>query len=1139
MAATHPILGTLAGGVEGSRSGLVASCASIEHRSMLATLRTRSGKTSVGQGLEGADAQELRSLKALPPLNEDVQRTFILLAELARSETWEKKSKFPTRLRAPLFKCAKIALLTRSTGYLIEDNFFVHLQTIMPYNKFTLKKLIYKNILPAWLRELEDQNITLIAKFKTQVLSVGGPPSETSLASKTLAQTDTESGKKPAFSWTQGLRLLLWEIMEKSMEIRASMKELCQIDSTTFPTNRSEFQTRRMVYDEILACFPQGWVGASEIARQYLLLKEKITGQPVALRGSAELQDAEKSSGQSAARLETTAVERDRGELEDPVSGSTDAEILASSSSATEKPAALETQTPAAAAPSTCASALASTPASAEYRPLSPADSPESAHATLACDQTPAHSEPAKKTPTSNDPGALMETNQDSPTVGAKAPTEAKHTRSVSGTCPQNPVVISDSSPSDRRQSFHASATQRVPIVLRRQLFSEPAPTTLAAPEMGPRQRYPLHRPPMLPLPLSPLSPLTSYDGPATRAEPFQGAGSVAASSASTSSQSRGAPPPLSPNPIPLSAPVHQAIYDALLHAQGGPTKRIRRPYSDPAEMTEMMSTVHERQQQPYIEMHPSQHPSHHPSLHPSQQPRKLSYAEHEQFHSYWQSPPPPVPPPQQQQQHQPQQQQLPLVGRSEFVSASQRERIQIQLREQIQMRQQDKLQLQIKEQREKQHRIDRERRLREQLEQDKAMWEREQLQLAMLQSEAADQRALDEEHEHQQQQQRLRALFERSVRESEDHGYDLQPTDPVKPKRKKKQAPEDEVEDDEEEQKLLQAQEQRVQLQAQKLLEEQTRLVQLQQQKEQKKAQLKREERQRLVREAQQRRLEKQQQQTLGEQQLLDLRMEKDRIETGRKHKEKQQQIKARWEKELEIKLGMIQSMQGLEGMQEKPPKVKGRPRLQQQQQQQQQQQLQQQQQQLQRLLPKNDCKQQQQQQQQQSQTPQRGRQFKAGIVLQSPRTAGCQMTPSVTSAVVVTSPVQYHRHALQLSSHGSRPHPYHPSAQQSPQSSSRPSQAHPTSWHQDASLHQQQQRQQQAQRQHQGTAAAQSLREVSFAHPASGPISGHYTVQPSARNAKFIVTSQPCVSARHYPSQAHVTQRHQIHHVEHSPVL
>ncbi|KAF9283527.1 hypothetical protein BGZ68_005314 [Mortierella alpina] len=971
--------------------------------------------------------------------------------------------------------------------------------TIMPYNKFTLKKLIYKNILPTWLRELEIQKVTLVGKFRSQVLSEGVPPSGASLASENLAHTEAEAGKRTTFMWSQGLRLLLWEIMEKYMEIRASVKELHQIDSTTFPANLSEFQTRRMVYDEILARFPQGWIAASEIARQYLQLKEKITGDSATLRGSAELQDSENSSGQLAARHEVTDAEQNCGALVNSAAGSLETETSPSSASAKEHPAILETQNSTSTAPSASDSATA--PILTEYRPISPADSPESAHATLARSQPPVDSESTMKSPTTADRVTQMEADQ----VEAEVPTEAKHTRSGSGTCPQNPVVISDSSPIERRQSFHTTVAQRVPIVLRRQLFSEPAPTTLVASAMGPRQRYPLHHPSMFPLPLSPLSPLTSYDGSATGAEPLYGTGSVIGSS-SSSSQSRGAPPPLSPNPIPLSAPVHQAIYDALLHAQGGPTKRIRRPYSDPAEMTEMMAAVQERHHHSYVEMYPSQHPQ--------EQPRKLSYTEHDQYQPQWQSPPP-VPPPQQHQQQ-------PSIGRPEYSSVSQRERVQIQLREQIQMRQQDKLQQQIKEQREKQHRIDRERRLREQLEQDKAIWEREQLRLAMLESDTADQRAVDEAHE--QQQQHLRVLFEKSVRDSGDHCYEQHQVEAAKPKKKKKQMQEDEEEDDEEERILLQEQEKRVQLQAQKLLEEQTRLVQLQQQKEQKKAQLKREERQRLVREAQQRRLEKQQQQTLGAQQLFDLRREKDRMETARKHKEKQQQIKARWETELEVKLKMMQSMPGFGGIQEAAPKAKGRPRQQQQQSQQ-----------LQRLLPKGASKQQ--------QLPvagqQRGQQFKAGIMLQSPRTAGRQLSHSVTSSVAVTSSTQYSRPGLQSYSHGSRAHPYHPLPQQNPQPASRPSQVQPAPCSQDLSLQQQQLRQQQAQRQHQSTATMQSIRDLSFAHSALGLISGPHSVPSSSRNAKFVVTSQPCVSTRHYPSQTYATQRPQLYRAEHSPIL
>ncbi|KAF8937344.1 hypothetical protein BGZ58_002889 [Dissophora ornata] len=87
--------------------------------------------------------------------------------------------------------------------------------------------------------------------------------------------------------WTQGLRLLLWEIMEKFMELRAAAKELHAIDST-FPMHESEMLTRDNAYQKILACFPQGWMTVSEITRQYSLLKEKVSNQEQAARRRTE-----------------------------------------------------------------------------------------------------------------------------------------------------------------------------------------------------------------------------------------------------------------------------------------------------------------------------------------------------------------------------------------------------------------------------------------------------------------------------------------------------------------------------------------------------------------------------------------------------------------------------------------------------------------------------------------------------------------------------------------------------------------------------------------------------------------------------------------------------------------------------------
>ncbi|KAF9986437.1 hypothetical protein BGZ65_007569, partial [Modicella reniformis] len=182
-----------------------------------------------------------KKLRRIQPLNERVQEAYNDLSDLAKKESWETKARFPPNLREPLFKCAKIALETPSTGYMIEDHFFQHLQVILPYNKFTLKKLIYKNILPAWTRELEVHLDCMIAMFITRVETDRSAMGLN--AAWQLKYGNDINRPRPLFVWTQGLRLLLWEIVEKFMELRAAAKELYTFDPTS-PAHESEEKTK-------------------------------------------------------------------------------------------------------------------------------------------------------------------------------------------------------------------------------------------------------------------------------------------------------------------------------------------------------------------------------------------------------------------------------------------------------------------------------------------------------------------------------------------------------------------------------------------------------------------------------------------------------------------------------------------------------------------------------------------------------------------------------------------------------------------------------------------------------------------------------------------------------------------------------
>ncbi|KAF8970771.1 hypothetical protein BGZ46_010384 [Entomortierella lignicola] len=256
---------------------------------------TKVESSSTAEAHEQSEAKNDRSKskepKPLEPLNEEVQAAYDVVADLARKETWEVKSRFPPHIKEPLWACAKTALTTRSSGYVLDENFFVHLQEILPYNKFTLKKLVYKAVLPDWITELEAQRARLIEQFAKRadmvwrasgMASVDAPRTErdddgdVNMSSDEVHNVQLRIVKSPKkFPWTQDLRLLLWETMEKFMEIHSAKHELRAVDESQ-PVPPTDSKTRKDAYQTLLQSFPSGWMTSYEISRQYSQLKEKV-----------------------------------------------------------------------------------------------------------------------------------------------------------------------------------------------------------------------------------------------------------------------------------------------------------------------------------------------------------------------------------------------------------------------------------------------------------------------------------------------------------------------------------------------------------------------------------------------------------------------------------------------------------------------------------------------------------------------------------------------------------------------------------------------------------------------------------------------------------------------------------------------
>ncbi|KAF9574297.1 hypothetical protein BGW38_008336, partial [Lunasporangiospora selenospora] len=129
---------------------------------------------SLKRTASGSAGNEKKHVEPLPELSKEVKSAYAIVADLANQESWENKARFPATIKGPLLDCARKALVNRSTGYILEESFFAHLQVVLPYNRFTLKKLIYKNILPGWIQELETQKEQSIEMFAKRIHSSMG-----------------------------------------------------------------------------------------------------------------------------------------------------------------------------------------------------------------------------------------------------------------------------------------------------------------------------------------------------------------------------------------------------------------------------------------------------------------------------------------------------------------------------------------------------------------------------------------------------------------------------------------------------------------------------------------------------------------------------------------------------------------------------------------------------------------------------------------------------------------------------------------------------------------------------------------------------------------------------------------------------
>ncbi|RKP00554.1 hypothetical protein CXG81DRAFT_26737 [Caulochytrium protostelioides] len=225
------------------------------------------------------------------PLSPTVARFVDIVRQKAAAETWANKAKFPQHLRPPLHDAARAAIDEDA----LDANFFAVLKEILPYNTFTLTKLVAKMVLPEKIgqaRQTLDQLHIAFTERVQQLLAVQRPAFQARHAAWEAETTallassphrvmpdgtpvELPDEPKRRFQWDARLRDLFARIMTMEhflCELQNELAELCRE-----PAPCTEHSARRQTYARLLAAFGDepGWVDSNQLSSRWSDLRRQ------------------------------------------------------------------------------------------------------------------------------------------------------------------------------------------------------------------------------------------------------------------------------------------------------------------------------------------------------------------------------------------------------------------------------------------------------------------------------------------------------------------------------------------------------------------------------------------------------------------------------------------------------------------------------------------------------------------------------------------------------------------------------------------------------------------------------------------------------------------------------------------------
>ncbi|KAI9455374.1 hypothetical protein F5148DRAFT_1226108 [Russula earlei] len=278
------------------------------------------GKRRTRVSAESPNGKKKRRVVDIHPFHPDLEGAIDDLKLAISKENWEPKGKFPQGIRPTLGVVALKAIKLNEYN----DNFFNLMPRIFPYNRFTMSKLIKRQIFPEHMALLVKRQDELLAELKAAAdegfprakeewersVSAWEKKQEKTKVESATASVDDSPASRAAplpqgddgaamdvdksadgegkdaketrdthppmkkYKMTEAMKGLIWNLVCLSNECCRIENEKNTLEGSA--SQVSEQGLRKALYQKIVAAFPEGWMSSGQVSREVSVMKKKF-----------------------------------------------------------------------------------------------------------------------------------------------------------------------------------------------------------------------------------------------------------------------------------------------------------------------------------------------------------------------------------------------------------------------------------------------------------------------------------------------------------------------------------------------------------------------------------------------------------------------------------------------------------------------------------------------------------------------------------------------------------------------------------------------------------------------------------------------------------------------------------------------